>query len=65
MAAYATGRDRVPDELPAWQADRVAVFNAGYSEKLPQNLRILLPLDGAGRLVSQIVEDSADAIDGK
>ena len=42
-----------------WELDQVASGSASEREGP------LLPLDGGGRLVGQVVEDRADALDGE
>ncbi len=52
-----------PMSCPHGRPDRAALLHARHSEELPPDLSALLPLDGAGRLMRQIVEDGADALD--
>ena len=70
---------QMPHELPAWPAHRAALLNARYSEELSPDLganernevhlvwyraAILLPFDGAGRFVGQVVEHTGDSVHG-
>jgi hypothetical protein len=47
LAVGRSSSNGLPDELPAWPPHRVALFHARYSERLPPDLLIKRPQNGA------------------